>query len=64
MINRRYLILYLLIGTIALLLEIYQVLTTYPHVTAGGVIGYSVISLCFYYLAYKVYHEKKDGEMM
>jgi hypothetical protein len=64
MMNRRYLILYLVAGSVALLLEIYQVITTYPHVTATKIIGYLVISLCFYYLAYKAYHEKKDGEMM
>jgi len=62
--NRRYLVLYLVAGSVALLLEIYQVLTTYPHVTLSKIIGYMLLSVCCYYLAYKTYHEKKDGEMM
>jgi hypothetical protein len=64
MMNRKYLVLYLTAGSLALLLEFRQILITYPNVSFVKIAGYMIISLFFYYLAYKTYHEKKDGEMM
>jgi len=56
--NPKYLVLYLVVGTVALGLAVYQGITTYPA------IYYVAISIFFYYLAYKTYHEKKDNELM
>ncbi len=56
--NPKYLVLYLVAGTVALGLAVYQGITTYPA------IYYVAISIFFYYLAYKTYHEKKDNELM
>jgi hypothetical protein len=62
--NPKFLILYLIAGTLALILVIYQVVTTYPTLNDGRIALNSVISLFFYYLSYKTYHEKKDKELM
>ena len=62
--NPKFLILYIIGGTIALILIIYQVITTYPTFDLGRVALNAVICLFFYYLAYKTYHEKKDKELM
>ena len=62
--NHKYLILYLIAGTLALILVAYQVITTYPAINTGRTVLNSVIALFFYYLAYKTYHEKKDKELM
>ena len=62
--NPKFLILYLVAGTLALLLAIYQVITSYPSLNIGKIALNSIISLFFYYLAYKTYHEKKDKELM
>jgi hypothetical protein len=62
--NSKYLILYLVAATLALLLVIYQLITTNPALNFGRIALNSVISIFFYYLAYKTYHEKKDKELM
>jgi hypothetical protein len=62
--NPKFLILYLIAGTVALILVIYQVITTYPAVNIGRLVLNAVICLFFYYLSYKTYHEKKDKELM
>ena len=62
--NPKFLILYLIAGTLALILVIYQVVTTYPTLNDGRIALNSVISLFLYYLSYKTYHEKKDKELM
>jgi hypothetical protein len=62
--NPKFLILYFVAGTLALILAIYQLLTTYPVINQGRLILNGVIALAFYYLAYKTYHEKKDKELM
>ena len=62
--NPKFLILYFIAGTLALLLAAYQVISTYPSVNTGKILLNAVISLFFYYLAYKTYHEKKDKELM
>lgn len=62
--NPKFLILYLIAGTIALILVTYQLIATYPTFDIGRIALNAVISLFFYYLAYKTYHEKKDKELM
>jgi hypothetical protein len=56
--------LYLLGGIIALGLTIYDVATTYPHVRATDMLLDIIPGILLFYLAYKVYHEKKDKELM
>jgi hypothetical protein len=62
--NQKYLVLYLIAATLALLLVIYQGITTYPSINYSRLGLNVIISLFFYYLAYKTYHEKKDQELM
>jgi hypothetical protein len=62
--NPKFLVLYLIAGTLALILVIYQGITTYPSLNFGRIALNLVMSLFFYYLAYKTYHEKKDKELM
>lgn len=62
--NPKYLVLYLIAATLALGLAIYLLITTDPTDTYGRIALDVIISLFFYYLAYKTYHEKKDQELM
>ena len=62
--NPKYLVLYLIAGILALGLTIYQVITTYPALYYPRIILNVVISIFFFYLSYKTYHEKKDKELM
>ena len=64
MMNPKFLILYLIAGTLGLILVIYQLVATNPSDNIPRLILNSVIALFFYYLAYKTYHEKKDKELM
>ena len=62
--NPKYLVLYVIAGTLALGLAIYQVFITYPILNYGRVALDVIIAFFFYYLAYKTYHEKKDQDLM
>jgi len=62
--NPKFLVLYIIAGTLALGLGIYTIVTTYPAITYGRITLNVVMAIGFYYLAYKTYHEKKDGELM
>jgi len=62
--NPKYLILYLIAGSVALALVIYQLITSHANPNYGRIALDAVIALFFYYLAYKTYHEKKDDELM
>jgi len=62
--NPKFLVLYLIAGTLALILVIYQVINSYPTLNIDRIILNLIISLFFYYLSYKTYHEKKDKELM
>ncbi|ASU35573.1 hypothetical protein [Mucilaginibacter xinganensis] len=62
--NPKYLVLYLIAATLALALTIYQAVTTYPVLNYPRLVLNIIISIFFYYLAYKTYHEKKDQELM
>jgi hypothetical protein len=62
--NPKFLVLYLVFGTLALLIAAYKLITTYPDYSTGRIAIDIVISIFFYYLAYKAYHVKKDQELM
>lgn len=62
--NSKYLVLYLIAGTLALILIIYQTVSAYPSLNIGRTALNAVMCLFFFYLAYKTYHEKKDDELM
>jgi hypothetical protein len=62
--NPKFLVLYLVFGTLALLIAAYKLITTYPDYSTGRIAIDVVISIFFYYLAYKAYHVKKDQELM
>ncbi|MBL4675596.1 MAG: hypothetical protein JKY70_05235 [Mucilaginibacter sp.] len=56
--------LYLVGGTVALALLVYSIIATFPEVSYGGALFYIVPTLLLYYMAYKTYHVRKDGELM
>jgi hypothetical protein len=62
--NPKYLVLYFIAATVALIMVIYQAITTYPALNYPRLVLNTIIALFFYYLAYKTYHEKKDKELM
>ncbi len=62
--NPKYLVLYVIAATLAFGLAIYQAFTTYPTLNYSRIGLNVIISVFFYYLAYKTYHEKKDKELM
>lgn len=62
--NPKYKILYIIAGSLALFLAIRQFYTDKPELDLPR-LGLNIfMCLFFYYLAYKTYHEKKDGELM
>ena len=62
--NPKFKVLYIIAGTLSLLLAIYQLFTDKPSINVPRISLNIVMSLFFYYLAYKTYHEKKDKELM
>jgi len=63
--SSKFFYLYLLAGTIALILLFCDVYM--PHgkaINAYGLSGYAFAVIALYYLAFKTYHEKKDKELM
>jgi hypothetical protein len=56
--------LYLIGGTVALLLLLYSIISAWPAVNRSGALFYVIPTLALYYMAYKTYHVKKDGELM
>lgn len=62
--NPKFRNLFIIGGSVALLLLIVQIIITYPDVSAKGVLLNALPALLLYFLAYKTYHEHKDGELM
>jgi hypothetical protein len=56
--------LYLVGGTIALLLLVYQIIAYYPEIRVVGVFFNVIPVMLLYYLAYKVRREKEDKDLM
>ncbi|MEO6851632.1 MAG: hypothetical protein ABI203_04240 [Mucilaginibacter sp.] len=59
--GNKFFYLYIAGGTLALLFLIYQVIY---HRGTTRIIADAILMVAFYYLAFKVYHEKKDHDMM
>jgi hypothetical protein len=59
--SNKFFYLYLAGGTLALLLLVYQVIN---HRGATRIAVDAIVMIAFYYMAFKVYHEKKDHDMM
>ena len=56
--------LYIVAAVLGLLLGLYKILKNYPAINFQWELVYLIPSLLLFYLAYKVYHEKKDKELM
>jgi len=61
--NRKYLILYIIAGSCALIIAVYRSIAVYHGFNYRAALNL-LMAVIFYYLAYKTYHEKKDSEMM
>lgn len=63
--NKRFYYIYLIAGTIALILFLYQLFSQHTAtVSLWNLTGNILLTVVLYYLAYKTYHEKKDKELM
>ncbi|QEC78249.1 MULTISPECIES: hypothetical protein [Mucilaginibacter] len=62
--NPKFRNLFIIGGSVALVLLIIQVFMTYPDINAVNILLNALPALVLYYLAYKTYHEHKDGELM
>jgi hypothetical protein len=56
--------LYLIGGTVALALLVYSIISAYPDYNGNGAFFYLLPTLLLYYMAYKTWHVKNDGELM
>lgn len=56
--------LYLIGGTVALALLVYSIIAAYPDFKGSGALFYVLPTLLLYYMAYKTWHVKNDGELM
>ncbi|RYU91282.1 hypothetical protein EWM62_04905 [Mucilaginibacter terrigena] len=56
--------LYLVGGTVALALLVYSIISAYPDYNRSGALFYVIPTLLLYYMAYKTWHVKNDGELM
>lgn len=62
--NPKFFYLYLIAGSVALILLIWQLVMYWQNLSFTGVILNAIPMVVFYYLAYKTYHEKSDSELM
>lgn len=56
--------LYLIGGFVALALLVYEIFAAYPNINQNGALFYIIPTILLFYMAYKTYHVKKDGELM
>ena len=56
--------LYLIGGTAVLALLIYQVIVNRDNLSVSGILFNVIPIVLLYYMAFKVYHEKKDKDLM
>ena len=62
--NPKFKMLYLVGGTVALVLFIVQVIATYPNINPTGAVLGLLPAIVLFYLAYKAHREKTDGDLM
>ena len=62
--SKKFFYLYLIGGMVAFILLVYQLVATYPNVKYGGALFYIIPTVLLFYMAFKTYHVKKDGELM
>ena len=63
--NNKFFLVYLIAGSLALILFFYQLFTTYnTGFKIWNLSGNIILAMVLYYLAFKTYHEKKDKELM
>jgi hypothetical protein len=63
--NNKFFYIYLIAGTVALILFVYQLFTRHTlNFNVWNLSGDMLLAVLLYYLAYKTYHEKKDKELM
>ncbi|QJD97528.1 hypothetical protein HH214_17445 [Mucilaginibacter robiniae] len=62
--SAKFFYLFMVGGTIAFGLLVYKLFTAHTATKFGTLLDDLIAMLILYYLAYKVYHEKKDNEMM
>ena len=60
----KFFIAYLIGATVALLLAAYRLIMFQGQVSVVVALLYFIPAVLLYYMAYKVYHIKKDGELM
>ncbi|RYG00551.1 MAG: hypothetical protein EOO07_35310 [Chitinophagaceae bacterium] len=51
-------------GCVSLGLLIYETVATFPNTPTSGILAGLVPSIILFYLAYKVWHEHNDQELM
>ena len=62
--NPKYLAFYLVAATLAFTMAVYQTFTSYFVLNDGRIMVSLLISLFFYYLAYRIFAEKRDKELI
>jgi len=63
--NNKFFYVYLIAGTFAFILFIYQLFTQHgAQINLWNLAGDIFLVVILFYLAFKTYHEKKDKEMM
>jgi len=61
---KKFFYVYLIGGSVAVGLLIYDIISTVPQIKTQDLLFDILPAILLFYLAYKTYHEKKDGEMM
>ncbi|WP_183580076.1 hypothetical protein HDF18_25265 [Mucilaginibacter sp. X5P1] len=62
--SKKFFYLYLIVGIIAVILLVKDIITAYPSMIATRDIAYDALpAILFFYLAFKTYQEKNDQEL-
>ena len=60
--NPKYRFLYLLLGTVGLIMLAYQIITNLPDINPDKVLFIALPDMLFFYLAYKTYPEESGAK--